>query len=210
MLPALPPLDAESPPWLKAPLPDPWRTQSSRVAYENPWLRVREDQVLRPDGQPGIYGVVGFKNHAMAVVPVDAEGFTYLVGQHRYALGLSSWEVPEGGCPLGQDPAEAARRELREETGFEAESLRYLGAYQLSNSVTDEVGAAYLATGLRPGPAQPEGSEELYLQRVPFTQVVAWALQGQITDAVSVIALTRAWAAWQQPEAAFLPFGPFA
>lgn len=198
------------PDWLTTPLPDPWRTQGSRVVYDNPWLRVREDAVLRPDGQPGIYGVVGFKNHAMAVVPVDAEGFTYLVGQHRYALGQSSWEVPEGGCPLGQDPAEAARRELREETGFEAGSLRYLGAYHLSNSVTDEVGAAYLATDLVPGPAQPEGSEALHLQRLPLAEAVAWALSGRITDAVSVIALTRAWWALQAPEAHFQPLGPFA
>lgn len=205
----LPSAPLPTPAWLTEALPDPWARRARRLAYDNPWLALHEDQVTRPDGQLGLYGVVHFKNHAMAVVPVDEEGCTYLVGQHRYALGATSWEVPEGGCPLGQAPLEAAQRELAEETGWRARHWRYLGAHHLSNSVTDEVGASYLATGLIAGPPAPEGTEALHLRRVPLAHAVAWAWSGLLTDAVSVIALTRAWWALQAPEAQFAPLGPF-
>ena len=85
------------------------------AVYENPWIAVREDQVLRPDGQPGIYGVVHFKNRAVGVLPVDDDGRVWLVGQHRYPLDAYSWEIPEGGGPEAETPrrppsASSARR----------------------------------------------------------------------------------------------------
>ena len=79
---------------------NPWQTLGSRQVYVNPWIRVREDHVIRADGSPGIYGVVEFQNYALGVVPVSEEGDTWLVGQWRYPLGLYSWEIPEGGGPL--------------------------------------------------------------------------------------------------------------
>ena len=103
---------------------NPWTTLSSRLMYENPWIRVREDQVLRPDGQPGIYGVVEFKNRAVGVLPVDDEGCIWLVGQHRYPLNSYSWEIPEGGSPQTEPPEETAQRELKEETGLSAGTTR--------------------------------------------------------------------------------------
>src|ERR1700723_2760187 len=87
---------------------NPWTTLSSRAVDENPWISVREDQVLRPDGQPGIYGVVHFKNRAVGVLPVDEEGRVWLVGQHRYPLDAYSWEIPEGGCPESETPEATA------------------------------------------------------------------------------------------------------
>ena len=75
--------------------------------------------MVSPGGSPGIYGVVHFKNRAIGVIPLDEAGYTYLVGQYRYPLQLYSWEIPEGGGPLDEDPLEAAKRELREETGLE-------------------------------------------------------------------------------------------
>lgn len=90
----------------------PWRTISSEQVYDNPWITVREDQVVRPDGEPGIYGVVHFKNVAVGILPIE-EDHIYLVGQYRYPLDLYSWEIPEGGCPEGEEPLRAARRELR-------------------------------------------------------------------------------------------------
>ena len=92
----------------------------SRLVYENPWIRVREDQVLRPDGLPGIYGVVEFKNRAVGVLPVDHDGSVWLVGQYRYPLQAYSWEIPEGGSPESESPEATAIRELREETGLTA------------------------------------------------------------------------------------------
>ena len=83
--------------------------RSRRVAYENPWLTVWHDEVTRPDGSPGIYGVVHFANLAVGVVAVDAQDRVVLVGQHRYSLDAESWEIPEGGVPEGEDPLTGAR-----------------------------------------------------------------------------------------------------
>ncbi|HEY9713149.1 MAG TPA: NUDIX hydrolase, partial [Chroococcales cyanobacterium] len=98
-------------------LKNPWTTNESRVAYENPWIKVREDKVTQPDGKPGIYGVVHFKNKAIGVLPIDEDGTVHLVGQYRYTLDCYSWEIPEGGCPEHEVPLNAAKRELLEETG---------------------------------------------------------------------------------------------
>src|SRR3712207_4165057 len=106
---------------------NPWKTVDSRTVYDNPWINVREDQVIRPDGAPGIYGVVHMKNQAIAVLPMDKDGSIYLVGQYRYTLNAYSWEIPEGGSPEGEDPLETAQRELLEETGLVAASWKLLG-----------------------------------------------------------------------------------
>lgn len=168
---------------------NPWRTLTSRVAYDNAWITVREDQVIRPDGAPGIYGVVHMKNTAVGVLPIDDEGYTYLVGQYRYTLEQYSWEIPEGGCPPGENPLEAAERELREETGLEAGVWRILARTCTSNSVTDETALIFLATELTHGVAEPEGTEKLELRRVPFVEAVRMAMTGDITDAISLVAI---------------------
>src|SRR5918911_392385 len=93
---------------------NPWGKISTRVVYDNPWIKVREDVVIRPDGEQGIYGVVHFKNVAVGVLAVEGEE-VYLVGQYRYTLERYSWEIVEGGCPEGEEPLEAAKRELEEE-----------------------------------------------------------------------------------------------
>src|SRR5215210_250185 len=104
---------------------NPWIRKTSRRVYENAWISVREDEVVRPDGQPGIYGVVEMQTWALGVVALDDGGQTYLVGQYRYPLELYSWEIPEGGGSPGLSPLESASRELREETGLTAERWTY-------------------------------------------------------------------------------------
>jgi 8-oxo-dGTP pyrophosphatase MutT (NUDIX family) len=169
---------------------NPWSTLASRAVYENPWIAVREDRVLRPDGRPGIYGVVHFKNRAIGVLPVEDDGSIHLVGQYRYPLGIYSWEIPEGGGPLDEEPIEAARRELLEETGLTASAWEPLGApVHLSNSVSDEVAYLFRATGLTPGVASPEGTERIQARRVPFEEAWAMLEQGQISDSLTVLAL---------------------
>jgi 8-oxo-dGTP pyrophosphatase MutT (NUDIX family) len=170
---------------------NPWRTLASRTVYDNPWIRVREDEVIRPDGEPGIYGVVHLKNKAVGVLPIDAAGNIHLIGQYRYTLHQYSWEIPEGGCPEGEEPLETARRELLEETGLEARDWRLLGRAHLSNSVTDEEAFYYLATDLTQGEARPEGTERLERLCVPFEEAVRMVLSGEITDALSVIGILR-------------------
>jgi 8-oxo-dGTP pyrophosphatase MutT (NUDIX family) len=168
---------------------NPWQTLGSRRVYENPWISVREDSVIRPDGEPGIYGVVHYKNTAVGVLPVE-DDHVYLVGQYRYPLERYSWEIPEGGCPEDEEPLEAARRELKEETGLEARSWSRLGEAFLSSSVADECAVWFLATDLVPGESQNEGTEVIGVRRVPLREAVAMAMDGRITDALSILALT--------------------
>lgn len=170
---------------------NPWKTLDTRLVYENPWIRVREDRVLRPDGQPGIYGVVHFRNRAVGVLPVEDDGQIWLVGQHRYPLDLYSWEVPEGGCPEGEDPLDCARRELREETGLVAARFETIATSHLSNSVSDEFAIIYRATGLSKGRSEPEGCEQIDVRRMPFEEALDLLDRGEITDSITVIALLR-------------------
>ena len=169
---------------------NPWEKVSTRVVYDNPWIRVREDEVVRPDGLPGIYGVVHFKNVAVGVLAVE-DGMLYLVGQYRYPLERYSWEIPEGGCPEGCDPLEAARRELAEETGLRARRWTKMGEAHLSNSVSDEVAVWFLAEGLEQGEQRPEGTERLQVRRVSLKEALRMVGSGEITDALSVMAIQQ-------------------
>ena len=169
---------------------NPWTTRSVRVAYDNPWIKVEHHDVLNPSGGEGIYGVVRFKNIAIGILPLDEDGNTWLVGQYRYPNQTYSWEIPEGGGPLSVDVLESAQRELLEETGITARNwTKILDNLQMSNSVTDELGVAYLATGLSFGTAQPEATEELVVRKIPFVKAVEMALTGEIVDALSIVTI---------------------
>lgn len=169
----------------------PWRRRARRVAYDNPWITVWHDDVTRPDGSPGVYGVVHFASLAVGIVALDADDRILLVGQHRYTLDAYSWEIPEGGVPEAEDALEGARRELREETGVVAASWRELGRFHLSNSVTDEAAVLYLATELTGGEAAPEATEDLAIRWVPFDEALAMTLDGRITDAIAIMGIQR-------------------
>jgi 8-oxo-dGTP pyrophosphatase MutT (NUDIX family) len=170
---------------------NPWRTLDSREVYENNWIRLREDRVVRPDGEQGIYGVVHFKNIAVGVLAMEDDDSIYLVGQYRYTLDRYSWEIPEGGCPETEEPMQAARRELEEETGLRADSWKQMGEAYLSNSVTDERAVWYVARGLTQGAHNPEGTERLEVRRVPFVEALQMVLAGEITDALSMLAILQ-------------------
>lgn len=170
---------------------NPWKTVSTRSVYENPWIRVREDQVIRPDGKNGIYGVVETKI-ATGVVALTPQNEVYLVGQYRYPLNRYSWEIIEGGAEYGEDPKAAIRRELLEEAGLKAERWEELGPpVHLSNCFTSEVAMLYLARELEEGESQPDGTEVLTVRKVPLSECLERIDSGEITDAMSVIALMR-------------------
>lgn len=170
-----------------------WRKLRSRLVYDNPWIRVEEHAVVNPSGAESIYGKVCFKTRAVAVLAVDPQNRLYLVGQHRYTLDEYSWELPMGGAPAGESPLAAARRELKEETGIEAEQWTEIMRLHTSNSVTDEVGLVYLARGLGFGEPEHEPTEDLALRRLALSDAVAWALDGRITDAISVAGILKLW-----------------
>lgn len=168
---------------------NPWQTLSSTTAYDNNWLTIRHEEVVTPAGTPGIYGVVSFKNKAVGVLPIDEEGYTYLVGQYRYPLNEYSWEIPEGGSPVGTDILESAKRELKEETGLMAERWTKMARIHTSNSATDEEGFIYIAEGLSQGEHAPEETEELMVRKVHLSEAVRMVMASEITDSISMCAI---------------------
>ena len=169
----------------------PWRRRSRSLPYSNPWIELFHDEVDRPDGSPGIYGVVHFLSAAVGVVATDDAGRLLLVGQHRYALDEYSWEIPEGGVGTGEALEAGARRELREETGYEADRWRHLCRITVSNSVTDERGAIFVASGLHAGVATPDMTEDLALRWATLDDVLAEIDAGEIHDLITIAGVCR-------------------
>jgi 8-oxo-dGTP pyrophosphatase MutT (NUDIX family) len=189
-----------------------WQRQRSTTVYENAWIRVREDEVTRPDGTPGIYGVVALQHPTVFVVPLTDDDEVVLVEVDRYAIGRMSLEVPAGGSD-GEDPLHAARRELREETGLVADEWRPLAVNYSFNGVCDAPGHVFLACGLRPagvgadrvgdvggaadaagaGPVDVAAEQAVEgivgVRRVPWREALDLVRDGGITDAETVAAL---------------------
>lgn len=170
---------------------NPWTTLKETPVYENPWIQVSHNDVLNPSGKPGIYGVVRFKNKAIGIVPIDAEGNTWLVGQYRYSLKEYSWEIPMGGSPNEQSTLVGAQRELEEETGLTAAKWTLVSRLHTSNSVTDEEGFVFLAEELTQGPTKFDETEDLKIKKLPFKEALQMCLDNRITDCISVSGLLQ-------------------
>jgi 8-oxo-dGTP pyrophosphatase MutT (NUDIX family) len=166
-----------------------WKTLESRVVFDNPWITVREDRVINPAGGRNDYGHVHFKNRAVAILPLDDAGNTWLVGQDRYTLGTWSWELPMGGAPIDEDPLAAARRELREETGLTAGRWREIMRLHISNSITDEAGIVFVAEELSQGEPDFEETENIEVRKLPLADAIEMVRRSEITDVVSIAAL---------------------
>lgn len=170
---------------------NPWITKTSENVYESPWIKVVKHDVLNPAGNPATYSVVNFKNLAIGILPIDIEGFTWLVGQWRYPIEEYCWEIPEGGGPLGIDPLESAKRELKEETGIIAKEFTEIMRLHLSNSATNELAIVYLAKDLDFEEAEPEESEVLQIKKIHINEAFEWVMKGKITDAITVAAILK-------------------
>ena len=183
---------SQKPAWLRA-QGTPWKAGPERVAFENAWIRVSDQEAIAPTGRSARYGLVRFKNLAVAVLPLHDDGSVTLVGQHRFPNADYSWELPEGGAPLDEDPLEGAKRELAEETGLAAAEWREVLRAQLSNSVTDERMIGYLATGLTEATETPKAddTEALTLVRAPFREALDAAMAGCLPDMLTVAMLLR-------------------
>jgi ADP-ribose pyrophosphatase len=169
---------------------DPWRRVSRRTAYANEWIEVFDDEVIRPDGRRGTYGVVHPRPEAVSILPVRGED-VLLVGQFRYPLQAYSWEIPGGGASPDEDPLEAARRELAEETGYRAAAVRELARFSVWNAVSDARCLVFLAMDLTEGPSSPEGTEQLEVRWVTRVHAMEMIRSGEIHDAITQIALSR-------------------
>lgn len=171
---------------------DPWIVKSVARPFENDWFWVEANDVVRPDGADGHYGVVRVRRLAVGVLPIEADGSVHLVGQWRFPLGRYSWEMPEGGAEPGEEAQRCAERELAEETGLAASNWARVLELDLSNSLSDEKGVVFIATGLQQGTARPEGTEVLKRRRAPFSEVLARVARGEIRDSLTVAAVLRA------------------
>lgn len=170
---------------------NPWKKIGDKLVYDNPWISLTEFDVITPAGTQSIYGKVHFKNIAIGVIAIDSDENTYLVGQYRFPLDAYSWEIPEGGCPEGTDWLTTAKRELKEETGFEAGKWTEILKMHVSNSVSDEFAVVYVAQDLIAGDAEPEDTEDLKMIKMPFKEAVQWVMEGKITDSISVAAILK-------------------
>jgi 8-oxo-dGDP phosphatase len=170
-----------------------WPIASSSTVYENPWIRVTEDAVIRPDGSEGIYGVVEVLHDAVFVVALTDADEVLLVTIDRHTVG-STVEVPAGGTD-GEDPLVAARRELLEETGYEADQWRPIGTMNALNGICRAPETVYLATGLRAVADAAAAQAEEGISRVaavPWSETMQMVADGRITDGETVAALLYA------------------
>lgn len=170
---------------------NPWTILAQRSIYENNWIGLTEYDVINPGGGKGLYGKIHYKGIAIGILPLDAEGNTWLVGQYRFPLDAYSWEIPEGGGDPALPPVDSARRELLEETGLIASEWTTLMEMHLSNSVSDERAVVFLARGLEQHEAEPEETEQLVIRKLPFEEAYRMVEKGEITDSIAVAAILR-------------------
>jgi 8-oxo-dGTP pyrophosphatase MutT (NUDIX family) len=169
----------------------PWTIKKTRTVYRDELMEVFEDEVIKPDGKEGAYSTVRLKDGS-SVLALDEEGFVYLVKEFRYALGREDVAIVGGAMDEGEEPLETARRELREELGIEAEKWTELGRTHHSTSMIDSTSTLFLAERLSFTEKDEDSSEQIETVRMPFSEAVEKALNGEFTHATSCVLILRA------------------
>lgn len=157
-----------------------WKVTDTKIVYENPWIKVKEDKVIRPDNKQGIFGVVKMKS-GISVLPLDNEGNVYLTREYHYAVGRVTIEAISGGIDNQEDKLEAAKRELKEETGMIADKWRDLGFVDPFTTVVVSPNYMFLATELSFLEAHPEKTENIEIVKIPLTEAIKWVMESKIT-----------------------------
>jgi ADP-ribose pyrophosphatase len=172
--------------------PKRWKTLSSRLIYENPWTKVREDIAALPNGKTTIYGVIECAD-CVGVLPFLDDEHVVMVRQYRYVFGENHrWEMPTGAVKPGESLEEAACREMREEVGYDAQELQLVSTYFTSKSIMHEIGHLFIGRGLTQVQALPDETEFLEVAVLPFEQVLQMVVESEIRDSMTVIAVLHA------------------
>jgi len=172
--------------------PKRWKTLSCRLIYENPWTKIREDVAAMPNGKTTIYGVIECTD-CVGVLPFLDADHVVMVRQYRYVFGENHrWEMPTGGVKPGESLEEAARREMREEVGYDAQELQLVSTYYTSKSIMHEIGHLFIGRGLAQVQAVPDETEFLEVAILPFDQVLQMVIKSEIRDSMTVIAVLHA------------------
>ena len=169
----------------------PWTIKQSRERFRDKVFQVFEDEVIRPDGTDDTYAMIKIKPGA-EVLALDDEGFVYLVKEFRYAIGLETIEAVGGGMDEGEAPLEAARRELREELGIEAKEFIELGELYYSPSIIHSPSTLFLARSLSFVEKEEDRSEVLETVKMPFTEAIEKALNGDFVHGTTCVLVLRA------------------
>jgi 8-oxo-dGTP pyrophosphatase MutT (NUDIX family) len=170
---------------------NPWITKKQKVVYKNPWIKVREDKVVRPDGKDGIYGVVQISD-GVGIVAIDKDNNVLLIGEWRYPISKYSWSIICGTCEGNERPLSAAKKELIEEASMKAKNWQHLVTFHPSPGILDETAHIFLATDLADTIGVQEGTTKIRVKKVPFTKALDMIKKGKITDSYAIIGLLSA------------------
>ncbi len=171
---------------------NPWKKLSSKVVYRDPWMVVKVDRVIKPDGREGKYGVVRLSG-AVKIIAMTLKKEIFLVGQWRYTINKFSWELPGGSVGKDQNSHKAAKIELKEEAGFQANNWKYLGAGYESVGAMHQKVKFYFATNLIKTIWRPEGSEKgIKVIKIPIQKAVRLILQNKIFDNSTIVGIFKA------------------
>lgn len=168
----------------------PWTVKDSKIVYRNPWIIVKEDDVVRPDGVAGIFGVVEMK-HGVSVLPIDDENNVYLTREYRYGVERETIEVLSGGIDEGENKLMAAKRELQEEAGLVAEEMVDLGVLDPFTSVVVSPNYMFLARNLEFTRNNLDGTEKIKIIKVSINEAVQMVMENKITHGASVVAILK-------------------
>jgi ADP-ribose pyrophosphatase len=170
----------------------PWQIVSSHEVYRDPWIHVRKDDVIRPDGKPGIHSVISVRL-GVTVIALDDDGFVHLTEEFHYSVGRVTLEGVSGGRDDGEEPLATARRELREELGIEADRWTDLGFVDPFTTNVYSPARLFLAESLRHGATSPEGTEQIRHVRVPLAEAVEMVMDSRITHAPTCVGILKMW-----------------
>lgn len=169
----------------------------TKIIYQNPWIKIREDRVIRPDKKPGIFGVIEQRG-GVSVIPMDYAGNVYLTKEYHYAIGRIDIEAISGGMDNGENALQAAKRELKEEAGLMAKKWTYLGVVDPLTTVLRSPNHIYLAEDLTQEGANQEGTEVITIVKLPLEKAVKMVMDSKITHGASAVALLKIKQLWRK------------